>query len=135
MQEAYERRSRRFAGSSTAPTLSRDFVSDALGDWGIEDEFCDVALVTSELVANAVCHAGGPFTLAVAHGPDHVRIEVSDASPLQPAPEFLNSDRAGGWGLLVVDHLATQWGSESRANGKVVWCDFSKRALRAPPRS
>ncbi len=126
MTEVYERRSRRFSGSSAAPNLGRDFVNDALADWGVQDDFRDVGLVTSELVTNAVRHVGGPFTLAVALVPDRVRIEVSDASSRQPLPEALNSNRAGGWGLKIVEQLATTWGSEPQANGKVVWCEVTR---------
>jgi anti-sigma regulatory factor (Ser/Thr protein kinase) len=129
MKEPYERRSRRFAASSMAPALGRDFVNGALAEWGIDDELRDVALVTSELIANVVRHVGGPFTLAVAVASDRVRIEVSDASPRQPVSESLNSNREGGWGLQLVDQLASTWGSESRAHGKVVWCEFTKRAV------
>jgi len=127
MTELYERRSTQLVGSSSAPTLGRDFVNEALADWGVQDVFCDVALVTSELVANAVRHVGGSLTVAVALVPDdRVRLEVRDASPRQPVVDSLNSSRAGGWGLHIVDQLATRWGSEPGADGKVVWCEFSK---------
>lgn len=89
--EVNERRSRWFAGSNTAPALGRDFVNGVLSDWGIEEEFRDVALVTAELVANAVRHAGGSLTLAVALIPDRVRIEVADGSRQQPVSEPLTS--------------------------------------------
>ena len=126
MKELSERRSQRFSCSSAAPTLGRDFVSDALTDWGVGDEFPDVALLTSELVTNAVRHAGGPCTLAVALVPDRVRVEVFDSSRRRPVPEPRDSHRAGGWGLQIVDQLATRWGSESRGDGKVVWCELSR---------
>jgi anti-sigma regulatory factor (Ser/Thr protein kinase) len=126
MKDLPERRSQRFACSSAAPTLGRDFVSDALTDWGVRDEFPNVALVTSELVTNAVRHAGGPCTLAVALVPDRVRVEVFDGSTRRPVPEPRDSHRIGGWGLQIIDELATQWGSEPRADGKVVWCEVGR---------
>jgi anti-sigma regulatory factor (Ser/Thr protein kinase) len=126
MEELHERTSRRFTGSGTAPALGREFVSDALAYWGIQDEFPDVGLVTSELVTNAVRHVGGRFTLTVALVPDRVRIEVSDTSSRRPVLHAHDPTRVGGWGLEIVQQLASNWGSEPQADGKVVWCELSK---------
>ncbi|MEO3751457.1 ATP-binding protein [Streptomyces sp. B6B3] len=66
-----------------------------------------VALVVSELVTNAVRHAGGvtEFRLRVVP-PDGVEILVGDASPRRPRRQTRRPAAAGGFGLELVDQLA-----------------------------
>jgi anti-sigma regulatory factor (Ser/Thr protein kinase) len=75
----------------------------------------DVRLLLSEVVTNAVRHAGAPagarigLAVSVIHG--CVRAEVTDTGRgFEPAPRDLPQLEAGGWGLHLVDRLATRWG-------------------------
>jgi anti-sigma regulatory factor (Ser/Thr protein kinase) len=84
----------------------------------------DVELVLTEVVANAVRH-GGPgraISVAATHGPDHLRVEVTDDGPgLAPHPNAMASDRYGGFGLFIVEQLSRRWGV-ARENLKTrVW--------------
>ena len=90
-----------------------------------------VALLTTEVLSNAVRQAAGPvvavFSLPT---PDRLRVEVCDRSPASPRvlhPDPL--DDGGHRGLMVVERLATAWGVEHRPVGKVVWFEVSA----APP--
>jgi len=101
--------------------------------WGVGDETVrdDVLLLTSELVANAVCHGAEAVTLHVALDDDHVEIAVVDGSPLMPTqPETLadNPYREGGRGLLIIAELAQEWGVDDVSpRGKRVWARVPTR--------
>src|SRR5436305_8298128 len=79
------------------------------------DVLDDVRLLVSEIVTNSVRHAGAPANakigLAVSVVDDVVRAEVTDAGRgLQPSPRDAQQLEAGGWGLHLVDRLASRWG-------------------------
>lgn len=85
----------------------------------------DVALVLSELVTNAVVHAGGAVRIAVSVG-DRIRVEVHDEDPRPPRMRAHGAE-PGGLGLRIVERLSERWGSRSTAAGKVVWADLPTR--------
>ncbi|MFB9365253.1 ATP-binding protein [Kitasatospora sp. NPDC001664] len=112
------------AGLPAPVTAARHVVLATLADWLVQRAGRgDVALVASELVANAVLHGGGPHRLVLTEldradpGPAAVRVEVTDGSPHTPA------QRPGGHGLLVVRHLSRAWGHRPTPPGKTVWAD------------
>ena len=59
----------------------------AVGTW-LSERGCrtgdDAVLVLSELVTNAMVHAGAGCTIEVRHGDDLLRLEVRDRSPQAP---------------------------------------------------
>lgn len=83
------------------------------------------ALVLSELATNAVLHAGTPFFVRVHHDGRSVRVEVEDASPA--LPDLAGESAMSGRGLRIVDAPATNWGSQRKAGGKVVWAELKPR--------
>ena len=92
------------------------------------------ALVVAELAANAVTHGrarGRCFRLTLAiQDADTLRIEVADPRgdrPLQPRTTAAPDPTAeSGRGLLLVDALATEWGSTPYPpSGKTVWAHLS----------
>ncbi|MBQ1091566.1 ATP-binding protein [Streptomyces sp. B93] len=97
------------------------------------DIACGVALVVGELAANAVQHGrvpGRDFGLRITadEAANHVRIEVTDAAPppdLPPAPTPPHPEDESGRGLLLVDVLATHWGTTPHpSEGKTVWAEL-----------
>ena len=92
----------------------------------------DAALVVTELVANAVLHAGGPITVRIAPpsgAATSLRIEVADSSPVPPALREYGSVASTGRGLTLVARLAVRWGAEQPpaaggVGGKVVWAEL-----------
>ena len=115
--------SRVLAQASTAPAMARRFVSSTLDAWGLGDVCADMPLVTSELVTNAVRHAGSDVDVSLDLTKDRLRLEVSDCSAQPPVMRDAGHAPDGGWGMQIVSLLASQWGLESRANGKTVWCE------------
>jgi anti-sigma regulatory factor (Ser/Thr protein kinase) len=90
----------------------------------------DVLLLVSELVSNAVRHAGAgperPLHVQLLRGPRWVVVAVADHGPgfkWQPAPPAGNE--SGGWGLFLVDQIADQWGVECTTSGTRVWFELA----------
>jgi two-component sensor histidine kinase len=101
-----------------AITRVRRRVVEQLGAWGCADTE-GVALVFSELVTNAVIHAGGALNITVSRDGPRVRIAVHDNGSGWP---YLKHGAAiGGRGLHIVAELSERWGAEPTATGKVVW--------------
>jgi hypothetical protein len=112
---------RTFAFSREAPAAARHFAVATLNAWGAGDLAGDVALVVTELAANAIVHARSAFTVILSVHEGVLRISVRDAGPLDGA--VLRA--APLHGLAVVDAMASRWGVESLGNaGKTVWVDL-----------
>ncbi|MBR7676065.1 SpoIIE family protein phosphatase [Streptomyces daliensis] len=118
---------------------ARAFVRDTLQGWGLGDIVDDAVVLTSELVTNAVVHAGTAAEVLCLRDEDGVRIEVVDRYPerelpLQdPGQIIANPDREGGRGLLLCAALATRWGVDYTAADKRVWfrLDLPERPVGA----
>lgn len=106
---------------------ARSFVRDTLQGWGFADIVDDAVVLTSELVTNAVVHAGTSADVLCLRSDDGVRIEVADRYPereipLQTTPVNMGSpDREGGRGLQLCAALAGRWGVEYTPTHKQVW--------------
>ncbi|MET8947289.1 SpoIIE family protein phosphatase [Streptomyces sp. NPDC004542] len=106
---------------------ARSFVRDTLQGWGFADIVDDAVVLTSELVTNAVVHAGTAADVLCLRADDAVRIEVADRYPerevpLQgPAATMGSPDREGGRGLQLCAALAARWGVDYTPTHKNVW--------------
>ncbi|MEU6895507.1 SpoIIE family protein phosphatase [Streptomyces sp. NPDC046557] len=107
---------------------ARAFVRDTLQGWGFADIVDDAVVLTSELVTNAVVHAGTQAEVLCLRTEDGVRVEVADRYPerelpLQPPGErpYADPDRENGRGLMLCAALATRWGVEYTGTHKHVW--------------
>lgn len=105
---------------------ARAFVRDTLQGWGFSDVVDDAVVLTSELVTNAVVHAGTAADVECLRYEDAVRVEVRDHYPerdlpLQDAHRQAHPDHEGGRGLLLCSALATRWGVEYSPETKQVW--------------
>jgi anti-sigma regulatory factor (Ser/Thr protein kinase) len=78
-------------------------------------------LLTSELVANAVVHAGAAVELVVDLDRARLAVEVIDASSQAPQPVEAELLATSGRGLAMVAHLADAWGVTRVVPGKSVW--------------
>jgi DNA-binding NarL/FixJ family response regulator len=110
---------------SIAARTARGIVRTALST--ADQELLDsVELLVSELVTNAVLHATSAPRLDVHVGRARVRIEVFDDDATPPHTRLPNSSGIGGWGLQLVDQLASRWGSDPQPGGKVVWFEMDR---------
>jgi anti-sigma regulatory factor (Ser/Thr protein kinase) len=87
-----------------------------------------MALVVTELVSNAVRHAGGDILLVIEDTPAARRVEVWDTSTVPPRMQDGSLDGESGRGLMLVDALSRTWGwTASRSTGpwaKVVFAEM-----------
>ncbi|MEU6221701.1 SpoIIE family protein phosphatase [Streptomyces sp. NPDC047022] len=106
---------------------ARSFVRDTLQGWGFADIIDDAVVLTSELVTNAVVHAGTAADVLCLRSDDGVRIEVADHYPEREVPVQTSAvsmgspDREGGRGLQLCAALAGHWGVEYTPTHKRVW--------------
>jgi anti-sigma regulatory factor (Ser/Thr protein kinase) len=107
------------------PAVVRDARSFALAvarQWHLDALEDEVALVTSELVGNAVLHARTSISLILRHeAPETVTVEVHDENTRMPTVAGCPADATSGRGLSLVSALASAWGVRPDGLGKVVW--------------
>jgi hypothetical protein len=104
---------------------ARLFVEGACTDWQLEVIRDDATVVVSELVANAVVHAGTGCRVALRCGARGLTVAVSDHNPGRlPAPRPLIHSQCVH-GLFIVAALSLQWGVSPGRDEKCVWAFLS----------
>ena len=76
-------------------TEARRFVTAALTGWGRGELADTAALLTSEVVTNAVLHARTTVDLVIRQLRDGITVEVSDGSPVGTGRQAFLKDPAG----------------------------------------
>jgi len=127
--------SQRFEQDAQSARAARRFVSQALTGW--DDDQGDltdtVTLLVSELVTNAVIHAGSDVEVVVRLTSTAARIEVTDTSADSIRPRDAASDEDSGRGLALVGSLAERWGvRQASGGGKTIWFEVSRSPGDAP---
>jgi serine/threonine-protein kinase RsbW len=108
------------------PALARHELEAWLPESMPESERGALRLLVSELVTNAVRHVNRPtqpIELAVKIDDGAIRVEVGDGGagfkPGKPTPRGAD----GGFGLFLVERIATRWGVDTR-DGTRVWFEL-----------
>jgi anti-sigma regulatory factor (Ser/Thr protein kinase) len=85
-------------------------------------------LLVTELVTNSVRHtAADSVTLRVAVGKAAVLTEVADTGPgFDPKCVEHAGDDDTGWGLFLVERLASRWGVKHQGPSKRVWFELRR---------
>lgn len=115
----------------TSARVARRFAHETLRRLGAGAVVDVGALLTSELVTNAVLYGeGGPIELSVDAARDErrrVRVAVRDGSDDAPVPRHASSEDTHGRGLRLVEILADRWGVEHAGPGagKLVWFELT----------
>jgi anti-sigma regulatory factor (Ser/Thr protein kinase) len=104
--------------------LARRHVIAVLEQHGLTDVGDAAQLVMSELVTNAVRHAGTELRVRVVANGETLRLEVADDSGEPPVSRMPGPLEPGGRGLPLVEALVDRWGMEQTASGKVVWAEL-----------
>jgi anti-sigma regulatory factor (Ser/Thr protein kinase) len=124
-----ERMSTQIALADTAPGLARRILNTALAEWGLGHLVDTADLVTSELVTNALLHGEEParltfYTDRAADG-GLLFVEVEDAGGHVPHMRAAEDGDEHGRGLLIVEAISEDWGSEPVGYGKRVWASLA----------
>ena len=126
----------------TAAAAARRFVRDTLQTWFISGAATvghglvdDAVLLTSELVTNAVVHAGTPVEVTCKLTGGGVEVVVSDGHPARLVPEppeneHIPAERTSGRGLLLPAALASAWGVTYGQAAKAVWFRIGQARIR-----
>ncbi|GFH38967.1 ATP-binding protein [Streptomyces pacificus] len=121
-----QRYQERYAARLEAAAQARRDITLVLETWGLP-QLVDVAeQVVTELVANAVEHTDAATVGAsiTRTGTESARIVVTDTSRTRPTPGAPSPDDEHGRGLLLVEALAHDWGSDPVHGGKRVWAEL-----------
>jgi anti-sigma regulatory factor (Ser/Thr protein kinase) len=128
MASVLDRRRASIGGQLGDVAEVRHAIGGWLREWGLANLVDDVELVASELLTNAILHAGGDLDVVIQRRQRGVRIGVRDGRPdLVPALQEMPIDRLGddeldllawsvfegtttGRGLLLVDAFSDAWG-------------------------
>jgi anti-sigma regulatory factor (Ser/Thr protein kinase) len=113
-----------FEAAPQAAGEARAFTAAVLHAWDLSHHVETAELLVSELITNAVKHAGvdiPPVILSVSCL-DALLVQVWDASSEPVVRRAAAGDDIGGRGLDLVDALAKEWGCDVlETGGKVVW--------------
>lgn len=104
---------------------ARQLVRELVAQSASPELSADAELLTSEVVTNALVHAGGPIVLSARHVRAGVRVEVSDGSPHSPIVREYGELAGTGRGLRLLDLLA-RWGVDETPTGKTVWFELGE---------
>jgi anti-sigma regulatory factor (Ser/Thr protein kinase) len=113
-----------------APALARAEIAARCNELELDGSLCQsLILLVSEVVSNAVRHSAGdpkePVELVATFGERTIRVTVTDAGvgftprPRDPARTH------DGYGLYLLEKVATRWGVESRGDTKV-WFELAR---------
>jgi anti-sigma regulatory factor (Ser/Thr protein kinase) len=101
---------------------ARTQVRAIVGAWQVPVDAYVAALLTSELVTNAVRNEANPAVmLDVTCSSGRLRVDVHDTTRAMPAPADAPADAETGRGLIIVGALADEWGFYATPGGKAVY--------------
>lgn len=108
-----------------AARLARRIFDEICIRWRLDNDLrARAQMVVTELVTNAVQHAGCGIELIVTVRRYVLRVEVCDGSDVLPHLQNSPPDRPASHGLRLVTTLANRWGSKPTPRGKIVWADL-----------
>jgi anti-sigma regulatory factor (Ser/Thr protein kinase) len=113
-------------------------VRAAAREWGLPDLADTAELVASELVTNAVqasqrLRARADLAIVpvirISLVSDQISmvIRVWDGNDEMPVRHDADPDEIRGRGLMIIESLATDWGTYRKGDGKVVWAVIGGR--------
>ncbi len=115
---------------------ARAAVGQALRDWGMRELADDAELLTGELLVNVLLHTEGGAVLTLEVLPEpvrRVRLSVQDRSSAWPRRRTPGEAATSGRGLLLLDALASRWGSSRAARARRCGARSARRRCRPTP--
>lgn len=122
----------RFPGRPSSVRAARHLLRSRAEGHLWDGDLDTAELLVSELVTNAVVHAGTSFELVVClRGGTTLRVEVVDGSAQHPTARRHSLTAGTGRGLHLLDELADRWGVAVGSKGKTVWFELTVTGVRA----
>jgi hypothetical protein len=117
---------RTLPATAESASVARWLVTDLLRDLVDEDTLETAALLTTELVSNAIRQSREELLVTVRLAGGRVRVGVADSSHRRPQLVKVGSRDTSGRGLHLVEAMADRWGVEpdERGLGKTVWFEL-----------
>jgi phosphoserine phosphatase RsbU/P len=119
-------------GGVEAACVARELLSEVFAGRMADPTMHDLHLLTTELVTNAVLHAGAgasdAIELSVASGADSLLVSVTDPGrgAGRPHVEEVDLEVPGGMGLYLVEQISSRWGAERLDGGSNrVWFELA----------
>jgi anti-sigma regulatory factor (Ser/Thr protein kinase) len=119
----------RIPGGRGAGIEARAALTGELAERVAEEALRDLHLLCSEVVNNSVLHGGvgedGWIELVIAVRSGCVRVDVRDSGLNgTPTPREPDYDEGGGFGLFLVETMASRWGADRASEGLTVWFEL-----------
>jgi len=108
-----------------AARQGRNVATEACLRWDLPELVAPASLISSELISNAVDHAGTMIQLKLSLGGTFLFIAVRDGSTEEPVLVKPSDTTYRGHGMHIVAATAHSWGSLPTVDGKVVWASLS----------
>ena len=108
----------------TSAGQARRAVSRALREWDLGRAEDTMLLLTTELVSNCVRHAMTVMRFVMSYDGCRLRVAVSDRDVRLPTVQPEDATSPHGWGLRIVERLASDWGATPLPGGKTVWFEL-----------
>jgi PAS domain S-box-containing protein len=96
-------------------------IRECLLEAGREDLVDTAELLVSEIVTNALVHAGTYIDVAFRFVGGGLRVEVTDGSPHAPSARDYGPRAGTGRGLMLLEEMVDEWGVLPDEPGKTVW--------------
>ena len=113
--------------------IARRFLRARCVEWGCADIIEDAQLVLSELVTNALVHAGGSCEVIARLSPGALHLDVLDGGSGTPDPQLPSGLEDHGRGLMLVGGLCVAWGIDAAPGGKkLVWAELARPGASGP---
>jgi anti-sigma regulatory factor (Ser/Thr protein kinase) len=116
--------------TAESASVARWLVKDLLKNLVDEDTRDTAALLTTELVSNAIRHTRDELVVSVRVAGGLLRVGVADSSHRRPQLVQVGQRDTSGRGLHLVEAMADRWGvdPDERGLGKTVWFELATSA-------
>lgn len=115
----------RLGTEPTSVREAREIVKEAIARAHWEGDEEAAVLLVSELVTNALRHAGSLTHLDVTVDCDCLHVEASDPRTEAPSVRQVDPAATSGRGMALVEALANDWGvRRDDSRGKTVWFEM-----------
>ena len=117
----------RLQPEASSPRAARRFAVETAHRWRMTLDETALEVVTSELVTNAVVHAGTPITVRLRPVAGYLEVEVDDEGP--GMGDVPSRRSVGGQGLHLVEALSAAAGTSPLDTGTRAWCRLPVQSM------